>query len=81
MLEGWAIAVSPTWFGHADVNTAYRVVTFLVMVMTAAAAGIILRGDFESPKLARFVYVTYDTLWNKLLLLAAFKGMVQGLYL
>ena len=78
LLVGWAIAVSPTWFGTSDVNTAYRVVTFLVMVMTAAAAGIILRGDFESPKLARFVYVAYDSLWNKLLLLASFKGMVQG---
>jgi len=78
LLVGWAIAVSPEWFGTEDVNTAYRLVTFLVMVLTAGAACIILRGDFESPKLPRFVYFRFHALWNELLLLASLKGMVQG---
>ncbi len=78
VLVGWAIAVSPRLFGTADVNVAYRLVTFLVMLLTAAAACIILRGDFESPRLPRFVYFKFHALWNKLLVLAAFKGMVQG---
>ena len=78
LLVGWAIAVSPKWFGTEDVNMAYRMVTFLVMVLTAVAACIILRGNFESPKLPKFVYFKFDALWNKLLLLASFKGMVQG---
>lgn len=78
VLVGWAIAVSPRLFGTGDVNVAYRLVTFLVMLLTAAAACIILRGDFESPKLARFVHFRFGALWNKLLVLAAFKGMVQG---
>lgn len=78
LLVGWAIAVSPKLFGTAEVNTAYRMVTFLVMVLTAVAACIILRGDFASPKLPKFVYFKFDALWNKLLVLASFKGMVQG---
>jgi YQGE family putative transporter len=78
VLVGWAIAVSPRIVGTADINAAYRLMTFLVMLLTAASACIILRGDFESPKLPRFVYFSFHALWNKLLVLAAFKGMVQG---
>ena len=78
VLVGWAIAVSPALFGTKDLNMAYRLMTFIVMLLTAAAAYMILRGDFESPKLPRFVYFTFHALWNKLLVLAAFKGMVQG---
>lgn len=78
MLVGWAIAVSPKLFGTSDVNTAYRAVTVLVMILSACAAAVVLRGDFESPKLSKFVYFRFQPLWNKLLLLAALKGAVQG---
>lgn len=61
-----------------DINSAYRVVTIIGTVVTIAACINMLRGRFENPESKKFLYFRFETLWNKLLSLAALKGMVQG---
>lgn len=70
--------------GHAifgfevNVTTAYRIVTLLATGVAVIACFTILRGHYENPQSKKFLYFKFDGLWNKLLLLASLKGMVQG---
>lgn len=61
-----------------DINSAYRVVTLIGTGVTVAACINMLRGRFENPESKKFLYFRFEALWNKLLSLAALKGMVQG---
>lgn len=61
-----------------DVNGAYRVVTLIGTAIAIIASANMLRGNFENPKQARFLYFNFKSLWRKMLSLAALKGMVQG---
>lgn len=61
-----------------DVNTSYRIVTIVVVIITIFACMVLWKGKFEKPKETNFIYFRFNTLWKKMLWLAALKGMVQG---
>ncbi len=50
----------------------------MATVVAIIACFNILRGNYENPQSKKFLYFKFDQLWNKLLGLAALKGMVQG---
>ncbi len=61
-----------------DVYVGYRIVTLVVFVITIIAVIWLSRGNFENPPQKRFLFFRFDRLWNKQILLAALKGLVQG---
>ena len=56
----------------------YRIVTLLVFVITILACISLSRGKFENPVQKDFLYFRFDRLWNKQILLASLKGLIQG---
>jgi len=56
----------------------YRIVTLLVFAITILACISLARGKFENPVQKDFLYFRFDRLWNKQILLAALKGLIQG---
>jgi YQGE family putative transporter len=79
LLAGYFIAATQKlgWLG-GSVNSAYHVLTGLVILLTIIASFIASRGQFENPKQARFLYFRFHRLWNKMLGMAALKGVAQG---
>lgn len=65
------------WLG-GDYNTAYRIVTGFVFLLTIFASVIVHRGKFQNPPRTNFVYFRYHSLWNRMQLLAVLKGIAQG---
>ena len=65
------------WFS-GNLNTAYRIVTVAVFIVTIAASFTICHGRFENPASERFIFARYDRLWNKMMGLAGLKGIAQG---
>lgn len=61
-----------------DVNTSYRVVTIVVVIITVMACLVLWKGKFANPKETGFLYFRFNVLWKKMLCLATLKGMVQG---
>ncbi len=61
-----------------DIYQGYRVVTLLVFVITILACFSLARGKFENPIQKDFLYFRFGRLWNKQILLAMLKGLVQG---
>lgn len=61
-----------------DVIKGYQIVTIMVFVITILAVFSLARGKFENPVQKDFLYFRFDSLWNKQILLAALKGLVQG---
>lgn len=61
-----------------DIYKGYRVVTLMVFLITILATYSLSRGKFENPVQKDFLYFRFDKLWNKQILLAALKGLVQG---
>lgn len=61
-----------------NVNALYRVVTIVVVFITIIACLVLWKGNFEKPRETSFLYFHFTRLWNKMLWLAALKGMVQG---
>lgn len=61
-----------------DINTSYRVVTLVVVIITIAACLVLWKGKFANPKETNFLYFRFNILWKKMLCLATLKGMVQG---
>ena len=61
-----------------NINSAYRLVTVGVVAVTVCAVCILWRGKFSNPIEKDFIYFRFCNLWNKMLGLAALKGMVQG---
>jgi len=61
-----------------DVNMGYRIVTLIVLAITILACISLARGKFENPLQKDFLFFRFDKLWNKQLLLAGLKGLVQG---
>jgi YQGE family putative transporter len=74
-LIGWFIETQSQG-GSAQV--AYQMVTGVVFLITIAASVVCYQGTFEDPEKKPFVYFKFDPLWNKFLVLASMKGMVQG---
>lgn len=65
------------WFG-GEVNMAYRIITIAVFLITILASFVIFRGKFQNPANKPFLFFRFERLWNKLLGLAALKGIAQG---
>ncbi|MEY3243090.1 MAG: hypothetical protein RIR11_4529 [Bacteroidota bacterium] len=65
------------WFG-GQVNVAYYILTAAVFSMSLFASVLVHRGNFQNPKRSPFIFFKFDALWNKMLGLAALKGVAQG---
>ena len=65
------------WFG-GNVNVAYYCLTVFVFVLSVFASVLVHRGQFQNPIRAPFLFIKFDRLWNKMLGLAALKGVAQG---
>ncbi len=65
------------WFG-GNVNVAYYCLTVFVFALSVFASILVHRGQFQNPKKAPFLFLKFDRLWNKMLGLAALKGVAQG---
>ena len=65
------------WF-TGNLNTAYRIVTLVVFIITLAASATVCQGRFDNPAQERFLYAKFDKLWNKMMGLAGLKGIAQG---
>ena len=74
---GAFIAASPS-IGIEDINTAYRIVTAVVFAITITSSIVVFRGRFTNPEKSRFIYWHFDRLWNRMMSLAALKGIAQG---
>lgn len=61
-----------------NINFAYQIVTMIVVFITILACAVLWRGDFKNPTEKNFLFFKFNTLWKKMLGLAALKGMVQG---
>ncbi|MFM2393193.1 MAG: hypothetical protein RLZZ546_1175 [Bacteroidota bacterium] len=79
LLVGTFIASSESngWFnGH--INTAYHFVTGFVILLSILAAIFVHKGDFQNPEKSPFLFFKFDPLWQKMIKLAALKGVAQG---
>jgi YQGE family putative transporter len=65
------------WFG-GNANTAYKIVTAIVFLMTILSTSMVQRGQFKNPRKRKFIYWKYDKLWRKMMFLASLKGTGQG---
>ena len=65
------------WFG-GDVNVAYHFLTLFVFGLSVFASFLVHKGQFQNPIKAPFLFFNYDKLWNKMLGMAALKGVAQG---
>lgn len=79
IMAGYLIASTQKlgWLG-GDARNAYYILTGVVILLTIAASVVIHRGQYTSPPKAKFIYFKFDRLWNKMLKLAALKGVAQG---
>jgi YQGE family putative transporter len=65
------------WF-DGNVNVAYYILTGIVYLLTIIASIVVHRGQFKNPKKAPFLFLKFHPLWQKMLKLAALKGVAQG---
>ena len=65
------------WFG-GNVNVAYYGLTVFVFTLSVLASILVHRGQFQNPRKAPLLFLKFDKLWNKMLGLAALKGVAQG---
>lgn len=72
------VPVAIGWFIELQGHSAYQIITGIVFGIALCASFVCLKGEFADPERQRFVYFKFDQLWNKFLVLAALKGMVQG---
>lgn len=79
VLVGWFLVRSTLmgWFS-GNITGAYRVITGIVFALTILASWVIHQEKFRNPKQKKFLFWKFDKLWNKMLILAGLKGMVQG---
>lgn len=79
LLAGYFIASTQKlgWLG-GSINTAYHILTVFVILLTLVASYLAHRGRFTNPPSAKFLYVKFHQLWDKMLGMAALKGVAQG---
>lgn len=79
VMAGYFIAATMKlgWMG-GDIINAYRVLTAVVILLTIIASVIAGHGRYQNPAPARFLYFDFHRLWDKMLGLAALKGVAQG---
>lgn len=75
LMIGWFIEQRS---GVSSAQEAYQLITVAVFGVTAVASWICFQGEFRNPERAKFLYFKFDPLWNKFLVFASLKGMVQG---
>ena len=63
---------------NVDIMQAYRIVTFIVVIITICAVCVFLRGTYSVKAPTKLFYFKFDKLWNLQMLLASLKGLVQG---
>lgn len=79
-----AVPVTIGWFlesrgtEHAAVKSGYLTITVAVFIVTLLASIVCFRGNFKNPEQKKFIYFKFHPLWNRLLVLAALKGLAQG---
>jgi YQGE family putative transporter len=81
LIIGALLVSVPGWhlFGmEFNVYTGYRIVTFIVLAITVLACFSLSRGKYENPVQKDFLFFRFERLWNKQIVLAALKGLVQG---
>ena len=61
-----------------NIYQGYQIVTLIVFAITILACFSLAHGNFKNPEQKDFLYFRFDKLWNKQILLAALKGLVQG---
>jgi len=61
-----------------QINNAYRIITGIVFAITVVASIVCFRGTFSNPARTQYIFFKFHPLWNKLLILASLKGLVQG---
>ncbi len=61
-----------------SIYSGYRIVTLIVFAITILACFSLARGKFTNPIQKDFLYFRFDRLWNKQIVLAILKGLVQG---
>ena len=76
---GWFLIKSTSlgWFG-GSIQGAYKAVTAIVLLLTILSSIVIHLHRFRNPDQKKFLYLHFDRLWKKMLMLASLKGMVQG---
>ncbi|MDD6363823.1 MAG: MFS transporter [Bacteroidales bacterium] len=68
-----------TAFGHnLDVNSGYRIITVVALIISIAAVFALSKGKFEKTESKNVFHFHFHKIWRKMLSLAALKGMVQG---
>lgn len=81
---GVVIPITIGWFieskgsGGEDVKSAYLIITGVVFIVTVLASVVCFRGNFKNPVEKKYIYFKFHPLWNRLLVLAALKGLAQG---
>ncbi|MFZ5941154.1 MAG: MFS transporter [Bacteroidota bacterium] len=75
---GWFLVRSSRWEWIGNINTAYKAVTVGVFVLTILSSIIIHKEKFRNPVQKRFVFLKFDRLWYRMLLLSSLKGLAQG---
>ena len=65
------------WFG-GSINTAYKIVTLVVFLLTILSSIIIHKEKFNNPEQKEFLFFRFHVLWRKMLVLAGLKGLAQG---
>jgi YQGE family putative transporter len=76
---GWFLVRSTAmgWFA-GNIAGAYKIITFIVFLLTIISSYVIHKEKFRNPRQKKFIFWRYDKLWNKMLVLAGLKGLVQG---
>jgi MFS transporter, YQGE family, putative transporter len=72
-----ATADSNGWFG-GNINIGYKIVTFIVFLLTILSSIVIHKEKFKNPISKKFIYFRFHSLWRKMLGLAGLKGLAQG---
>lgn len=75
---GWFLIRSTQSTLINNINTAYKIVTGAVFLLTILSSIIIHQEKFKNPTQKRFVYFRFDKLWSRMLLLSSLKGLAQG---
>ena len=74
------VYITHKYVGLSNVRSfAYQVISYFIIGLTIIASVLILtKGKYEKPDSPRFLYFKFDNLWNRMLLMAVLKGLVQG---
>ncbi len=75
---GWFLISSGRWDWIGNIGNAYKIVTFVVFLLTIFSSIIIHKEKFRNPTRKRFVFFKFDKLWSRMLFLSSLKGLAQG---